>query len=269
MKSIRANNIQIAYQDEGGGPPLLLLHGFSLDHSMWAGQVEELQRSYRLIVPDIRGSGETENPSGAFSIETMADDAAALLEAINISAAAVAGFSMGGYILAQMLVRHPLKVRAAAFVSSGGTNADDPARQETRVKTMRFVIDEGAGAFADSFIPKLFSPTYLNSHPLEVDKTRSVIEGQLPGSIALLLGAMRERADVSHYAKNFAVPCAAIGGTEDVLVPLEVMEGLHESLADSTIELIHGAGHMTTVEAPEIVSDQLDRLMQRAGMWEV
>ncbi len=269
MKSIRANNIQIAYQDEGNGPPLLLLHGFSLDHSMWAAQVENLQRSYRLIVPDQRGSGETENPSEAFSIETMADDAAAVLEALGISAAAVAGFSMGGYILAQMLVRHPLKVRAAAFVSTGGTNADSPERQEARVKTMRFVVDEGTSAFADSYIPQLFSPTYLKSHPLEVAKTRGVIEGQRPGSIALLLGALRERQDVSYHAKNFGVPCAAIGGREDVLVPPDVVEGLHEILPDSTIELIDGAGHLSTVEAPGTVSDQLDRLMQRAGMWEV
>ncbi|MEE9255880.1 MAG: hypothetical protein V3V56_01785, partial [bacterium] len=96
-----------------------------------------------------------------------------------------------------------------------------------------------------------------------------VIEGQRPGSIALLLGTMRERADVSYYAKDFGVPCAAIGGREDVLVPPDVMQDLHESLPDSTIELIEGAGHMTTVEAPDTVSDQLDRLMRRAGMWEV
>ncbi|MDP6278984.1 MAG: alpha/beta fold hydrolase, partial [Nitrospinota bacterium] len=150
MKSTRANGITIAYEDRGSGPPLLLLHGFSLDHSMWAAQVEQLERSYRLIVPDLRGLGKTEKSSQPFSVADMADDAAALLEAIDIPAAAAAGFSLGGYVLAQLLVRHPLKVRAAAFVSTQA-DADTTERAEARVKTMRFVVDEGIEAFAEAF----------------------------------------------------------------------------------------------------------------------
>ncbi len=266
MKSTRANGITIAYEDRGSGPPLLLLHGFSLDHSMWAAQVEQLERSYRLIVPDLRGLGKTEKSSQPFSVADMADDAAALLEAIDIPAAAAAGFSLGGYVLAQLLVRHPLKVRASAFVSTQA-DADTTERAEARVKTMRFVVDEGIEAFAEAFIPQLFYPEYTSSHPEEIAQTRGAIEGQRPASIALLLGAMREREDMSPYLKEVNQPCAVIGGADDALVSPQAMRDLQEGLPDCTIELIDGVGHMSTVEAPEIVSAELDRLMRRAGMW--
>lgn len=266
MKSICANNIQIAYEDCGSGPPILLLHGFSLNHAMWSAQVEALQRSYRLIVPDLRGLGETEDPVQPFSVADMADDAAALLGALDIPAAAVAGFSLGGYILAQMLVRHPLKVRAAAFVSTQA-GADTAERAEARVKSMRYVIDEGAKAFAEAFVPQLFSPAYAASHPDEVGQTYEVISGQRPNSIAMLLDAMRRREDMTPYLKEINQPCAVIGGGGDALVPPHAMRDLQEGLPDCKIELIDGVGHMSTVEAPDKVSFELDQLMQRAGMW--
>jgi pimeloyl-ACP methyl ester carboxylesterase len=266
MKSVRANGIDIAYEDCGSGPPLLLLHGFSLDHTMWAAQVEELQRSYRIIVPDLRGLGKTETPPEPFSIETMADDAAALLEAIDIPAAAVAGFSLGGYTLCQLLARHPLKVRAAAFVSTRA-EADTEEGRERRTRIARLVIDEGMAPFATAFIPQLFDPAYLSAHPQEVAQTQSVIESQRPNGIALVLDAMRQRLDMSFYLKDFSQPAAVIGGLADALVPPQAMRDLHEGLPDSTIKLIDGVGHMSPVEAPEEVSFQLDQLMQRAGMW--
>lgn len=266
MKSVRANGIDIAYEDCGSGPPLLLLHGFSLDHTMWSGQMEELQRSYRLIAPDLRGLGKTKAPSEPFSLETMGDDAAALLEAIDIPAAAVAGFSLGGYTLLQMLARHPLKVRAAAFVSTQA-GADTVEGRERRLRIARLVIDEGMKPFASAFIPQLFDPAYLASHPLEIADTQSVIESQLPNSIAQVLDAMRQRLDMRFYLNDFIQPAAVIGGLADALVPVQAMRELHEGLPDCTIELIENVGHMSPVEAPEQVSFQLDQLMQRAGMW--
>ncbi len=266
MKSVRANGINIAYEDCGSGPALLLLHGFTLDHSMWAAQVEELERSYRLIVPDLRGLGQTDVPPEPFSLETMADDAAALLEALDIPAAAVAGFSLGGYTLLQLLARHPLKVRAAAFVSTRA-EADTEEASKRRIQMTRLAIDEGMEAFANLFVPQLFDPAYISAHPREVAQTQSVIESQRPNGIALLLDAMRQREDMTYYLKEFSLPCAVIGGLADMLIPAQAMRDLQESLPDCTIELIDGVGHMSPVEAPGQVSFQLDQLMQRAGMW--
>ncbi len=266
MKTLRANGIDIAFEERGSGPPLLLLHGFVLDHSLWDAQTEALQRGYRLIAPDLRGLGKTREANGQVTIEQMADDMAALLEALGTPAAAVAGFSMGGFVLAQMAVRHPLKVRAAAFLCTRAT-ADSAEAQKRRVQMMRLIIDEGLTVFANEFLPRLFSPAYAASHPLEVEKIRRVIEAHRPSGIVAVLDAMRRRVDMTPRLGEIRVPCSVVAGALDDLISVQEMRELHEGLPDSTCEVIEGAGHMTPLEAPDRVSFALDQLMQRAGMW--
>ena len=122
-------------------------------------------------------------------------------------------------------------------------------------------------AYAEAFVPRLFAPAYAASHPDEVADTRKVIEGQRPASIALMLGALREREDTSFYLKDVRQPSVVVGGSIDALIPPQAMRDLQEGLPDCTIKMIYGVGHMSPVEAPEEVTFELDRLMQRAGMW--
>lgn len=267
MRTVHAGGIDIAFEDHGSGPPLLLLHGYSLNHALWDAQVEALKDRYRLLVPDLRGLGETKHlDAGApISIEQLADDAAAFLDALDISAAAVAGFSLGGYTLFQMAIRHPLKVRAAAFVSTSA--GDSPDKSEARLKIMRFISDEGSDAFATSFIPQLFAPASLSAIPSEVEKTREIIVSQDPVRLVMMMDAMRRRDDMHPRLHEITCPCAVIGGSEDALIPPAKFRDIHEGLPDATIDIIEGPGHMTPIEAPEQVSFALDQLMQRAGMW--
>ena len=266
MKTVSVNGIEIAYQESGSGPPLLLLHGFSLDHTIWAPQVETLQRSYRLLVPDMRGMGRTPHTEGQITIEMMADDMAAFLGALDISAAAVAGFSLGGYILLQMALRHPLKVRACGFISTRAA-ADSEEGKKVRLQHMQTVIDEGMAGFAGHFIENLFAPAYIDAHPLEIEATQKVVLSQIPDSIASLIDAMRRREELTPRLSEIAVPCVVFGGTGDALVPPAQMVELHEGLGDSVIEMVEAAGHTTPFECADRVSFQLDQMMQRAGMW--
>lgn len=266
MKTLSVNGIEVAYQESGSGPPLLLLHGFSLDHTIWSAQAEALSRSYRVLCPDMRGMGRTTHAGGAITLEMMADDMAAFLGALDISAAAVAGFSMGGYVLLQMAVRHPLMVRACGFVSTRAA-ADSEEGKQARLRQMRLVIDEGMAPFAAEFLPALFSPGYLSSHPLEAEATRRVVTSQVPNHIAALIDANRRRADMTPRLGEIAVPCVVLGGTADALIPVAQMRALQEGLPDSVYEMIEGAGHTTPLESASRVTFQLDQLLQRAGMW--
>ena len=266
MKTVSVNGIDIAYQESGSGPPFLLLHGFSLDHTIWDRQVEALQRSYRILVPDLRGMGRTEHTGGPISVAMMADDMAAFLGALDINAAAVAGFSLGGYILLEMVLRHPLKVRACGFISTRAT-ADTEEGKKVRLQHMQTVIDEGMAGFAGHFIESLFAPDYIASHPLEIEATEKVVLSQVPDSIALLIDALRRREELTPRLGEIAVPCVVFGGTGDALVPHAQMTALHEGLSDSVIELVDGAGHTTPFECADRVNFQLDQMMQRAGMW--
>ncbi len=266
MKTVSANGIDIAYQESGSGPPLLLLHGFSLDHTIWAPQVEALQGSYRVLCPDMRGMGRTPHSGGPITVSMMADDMAGFLGALDITAAAVAGFSLGGYVLLQMALRHPLMVRACGFISTRAT-ADSEEGKKVRLQHMQTVIDEGMAGFAEHFIGSLFAPAYIDAHPLEIEATQKVVLSQVPDSIALLIDALRTREELTPRLGEIAVPCVVFGGTGDMLVPPAQMVALHEGLSDSVIELVEGAGHTTPLECADRVNFQLDQMMQRAGMW--
>jgi pimeloyl-ACP methyl ester carboxylesterase len=173
---------------------------------------------------------------------------------------------MGGYALLHMLVNHPNKVRAAAFVSTRAS-ADDPSKAEGRIRQMSFVRDEGAEAFAATLVPNIFSAPFAGAHPEVVEATRLVIAAQEPDNIALRAGAMRQRVDMTPRLSEITCPCAVIGGDEDRIVSPHAMKELHEGLPDSTFEMIEGVGHMSPLEAPDRVGFCLGQLMQRAGMW--
>lgn len=266
MNTVSANGIQIAFEEAGSGAPLLLLHGFALDRGMWAAQAEALSGNYRILRPDMRGMGETTHDGGPITLEMMADDVAAFLAALEIDAAAVAGFSMGGYVLLQMAVRHPLRVRACGFISTRAA-ADSEEGKQARLAQMRAVIDEGMEPFAAHFLPQLFSPGYAAAHPREVEATKRVVAGQIPAHVAALIDANRRREDMTPRLGSVSVPCLVFGGTGDALVPPAQMEALREGLGDSAYEMVEGAGHMTPLECAERVNFQLDQLLQRAGMW--
>jgi pimeloyl-ACP methyl ester carboxylesterase len=170
-----------------------------------------------------------------------------------------------------MLVHHPANVRAAGFVSTMATTPGTAPWQKTinlpdYKASIRLLLDEGSEAFAAAYIPKLFAPAFIESHPREVAQTRSVIGGQRPESFALQLEAARLRPDMAAHIKDFAVPSVVIVGDEDAVIPVAAMQALADGLPDSVLEIIEGAGHMTPVEAPEKVSSLLDQLMQRAGV---
>ena len=266
MNTVSVNGIEMAYEESGSGAPLLLLHGFALNRDMWKAQAEALEGRYRVLRPDMRGMGGTTHGGGPITIEMMADDMAAFLAALDVGAAAVAGFSMGGYVLLQMAIRHPLRVRACGFISTRAA-ADTEEGKRARLAQMRAVIDEGMEPFAAHFLPQLFSPGYASVHPIEVEATRRVVAAQVPGHVAALIDANRRREDATPRLGEIAVPCLSFGGTGDALVPPAEMDALCGGLGDSAREMVEGAGHMTPLECAARVSFQLDQLLQRAGMW--
>ncbi|MBE17148.1 MAG: hypothetical protein CMH79_00125 [Nitrospinae bacterium] len=266
MQSILANNLKISYIDVGSGPALLLLHGFSLDHTMWENQIRDLEKKYRIIVPDLRGSGLTGNSMEEVSIQLMADDINAFIDALNIRSIAIAGFSMGGYILLEMLLRDPRTIRAAAFLSTRASS-DSIEGMKKREKQMIDIINEGTKRFAKNFSPEIFGDVFVKNNPEYVQKVEEIISKQNPENIAKLLNAIRLRQDHTLRLKEINIPCAVIGGTEDRLIPKEDFQELNNFLPNSTFHLLEHIGHMTPSESPDSVSFILDELLQNSGMW--
>tara|TARA_B100000029_G_scaffold15487_6_gene16033 strand:- start:19174 stop:19977 length:804 start_codon:yes stop_codon:yes gene_type:complete len=266
MQSTLANNLRISYLDVGSGPTLILLHGFSLDHTMWENQIRLLEKKYRIIAPDLRGSGLTGNSFEEVSIQLMADDMSALINTLSLKSVAIAGFSMGGYILLEMILRNPRTIRAAAFLSTRAS-ADSIEGMKKREEQMIDIINRGTKKFAKKFSPELFGEIFAKKNPENVQKIEDIISKQSPENVSKLLNAIRLRQDHSLRLQEINIPCAVIGGTEDRLIPKEDFQELNNCLQNSTFHLLEHIGHMTPLESPDSVSFILDELLQNSGMW--
>lgn len=241
------NGIRIRFDDEGAGPAVMLLHAFPFSAAMWRPQIEALRGRYRVIAPDLRGFGGSDAPPGPYLMDTMADDAAALLEYLHIPQAVIVGLSMGGYIAFAFWRRHRDKVAALALADTRA-GADSEERRAERETNARLVEEQGAGAIADKLIPNLVAdaaPQALRDH------LRELISANSPVGIAGALRGMALRVDSSADLPGINVPTLAIVGEEDRLSPPSEVESMIAAIPNGRLVRIPGAGHLSNLEQPE------------------
>lgn len=244
------NGITMAYDDNGSGPALLLIHGFPLCRRMWHPQIRALtEAGFRVITPDLRGFGESDAPDGPYSMELFADDMVELLDQLGIGEAVVGGMSMGGYVLFNLLERYPERVRGACFITTRA-NADDEAGRERRLQLARDVQKFGPRLVADSFAKLLFTEESLAERPKLVGEVYGWMMANDSRGIAGGLLAMRERKDYTPLLAGFAVPALAIGAEEDKAAPPETARTIAAGILGCRLAIIPEAGHMANVENP-------------------
>jgi len=254
MASVQLADVALHVVERGRGTPLLLVHGFPLDHTMWHGQLDALADTCRVIAPDLRGFGASSVVAGTATMTQLADDLAALLEKLAISEPVVfCGLSMGGYVAWQFALRHPQKL-AKLIVCDTRAVADSAEAAAGRIKTADKVLKEGAGVVAEAMLPKLFAPDTAKSQPTLVEATRQVILGTAPEGIAAALRGMAERPDVTAQLAQIKVPTLVICGEHDGIAPPAEMRGIAEQLPAGKFALIKQAGHMAPLEQPAAVN---------------
>jgi pimeloyl-ACP methyl ester carboxylesterase len=266
---IKAKNDQpaatIVYHELGSGPPLVLLHGFPLDGTMWADVAEILSQQWRVIIPDLRGFGqspwpETQPPQTGddvtgdkvtWTVAAMADDVEALLAAIQIDGPIVlAGLSMGGYIALQFALRHPARLRGLILADTRAA-ADTAEAQAGRRKMAERVLAEGPAFVAEAMIPKLFAPDTFQRCPELIAEYHELILRTNPRTIAAAAIAMGARPDVTNDLEQIHVPTLCIAGTDDAISPPKEMLAWSAELTRGRFVEIPGAGHMSPVEQPD------------------
>lgn len=244
------NGIKLSYEDEGQGPAVLLIHGFPLCRRMWHPQkASVISGGFRVIIPDLRGFGESEAPDGPYTMEIFADDVVGLLDHLGIGQAVVGGMSMGGYVLFNLLERYPHRIRGACFLLTRAA-ADDEAGRARRLALARDVMKFGTQVIADQFQPLLFAEESLAERPKLVETIyRWMVETDSRGIAGGLL-AMRERKDYTSLLPTFTTPSLVIGAEEDKAAPPDHARAIAAGISGCRLAIIPHAGHMANLENP-------------------
>jgi len=257
MKLHTPAGISLGYEDAGHGNAVILLHAFPLSRAMWSAQVNALQSEYRVITPDLRGFGDTDRFTDAPSIETMADDVAALLDAINLREPIIlGGLSMGGYVSLAFARKYPHRLRALILADTRA-EADSPEARHNRSASIELVKNQGPAALVEQMLPKLLGERTTKEKPEVLAQVRSIAASQSRPSIIGGLEALRDRPDATAGLGKIRLPTLVLVGSEDSLTPPSVADALAARIAGARKVIISGAGHLANLEQPQLFNHAL------------
>ncbi|HMI82670.1 MAG TPA: alpha/beta fold hydrolase [Polyangiaceae bacterium] len=234
------------FADEGRGDPIVFLHAFPLDATMWDAERAELSRDRRVIVPDLRGFGASATLSAPSVLDEHADDIARLLTGLGIERATVAGLSMGGYIALALARRHPQRL-ARLILADTKSAPDSPDGRRARDENIELVRSQGVPPLVERLLPKLLS---AGASPEVVARVRALGGRQTREAIASALAAMRDRADSTPMLAAIDVPTLVIVGEADSISPPAEARAMASALPRGELTIIAGAGHLTNLESP-------------------
>jgi pimeloyl-ACP methyl ester carboxylesterase len=257
MRKIALSEVELAVNDEGPGSPVVFVHGFPLDHSLWDEQVAALSANYRCIAPDLRGFGQSQVVPGTATMDQMADDLAELLDKLGVSEpVALCGLSMGGYVAWQFWLRHRTRLRRLILCDTRAA-ADAPEAAQARYEMAAKVLLEGSGAIWETMKPRLFAPGTLQHHPELVARFEHVVRNNPPVGIAAALRGMAVRPDLTDRLAEIDVPTLLIVGEHDAISTPREMATIAQRIRGSQLVQIEAAGHLAPAENSAAVNKAL------------
>lgn len=250
MEKMNIDGVNIAYERKGRGAPLVLVHGYPLDHTIWDEVVPALMEEFDLIIPDLRGFGASDVMEADDSIIDYATDLAGLLNHLKIKKAYLVGHSMGGYVILAFAREYQDRVLGMGMVSTQ-TLADTPDRKDGRLKTADKVMSEGLKVVAESMTVKLSADGRIQEF------VRNLINQQRSMGISSALHAMAERPDSTELFTTFKFPTVIVHGVEDALIPVERGREMKAALPAAHYIELAGAGHLPMMEKPRAFAEAL------------
>jgi pimeloyl-ACP methyl ester carboxylesterase len=241
-------DIPIAYDDVGSGLAVLLLHGFPHHRGIWEPQLGGIAGDVRVIAPDLRGFGES-GVAPPFTIDQYADDAADLLDALQVRQAVIGGLSMGGYVALAFWRRHRDRVRAMILTDTRA-GADSAEGLAARREMLAMARQRGSAAVADAMITGMLGKTTREKSPELVDAVHHMLESAPVEGVIGALEAMMARPDSGPTLATIDLPVLIVVGEEDALTPVKEARAMHDAVRGSRLEVIPRAGHVSNFERP-------------------
>jgi 3-oxoadipate enol-lactonase len=243
--------MKIAYDDVGTGLPIILLHAFPLDRTMWAPQVDPISSAgFRVIALDLPEFGGTTPEKDGFTIDRCADIVASFLQALDIPKAVVVGLSMGGYVAMSIARRHSALL-AGMILADTRAAPDVPQARANRDKLIAAVQAKGPVAAVDAMLSNLFSEQTRTTNPAVIERARQIILRQSTSGIVAGLRALRDRPDAAPELHSVTAPLLVLVGEFDTVTPLLAAARIAGNVRKSDLAYIPGAGHLSSLENPE------------------
>jgi pimeloyl-ACP methyl ester carboxylesterase len=248
---INVNGITVCYDDFGKGVmPIIFVHGFPFNKSLWQPQMDYFKRTHRVIAYDIRGLGKSTPGKEEESMGLLAADLVKFMDALEIGKAIVCGLSMGGYILLNAVHHYPQRFEAIVL-SDTQCFADSHEMKVKRYKAILNIMADGTEGFVDEFISSVFSKESLETKKDMVEKIRLGILSTSSVTVIRTLTVLAKRWQMCTSLNEISVPTLILCGSEDKLTPLFQSEFMLKHIKDSLLYSIDNAGHLPNIEQPE------------------
>ncbi len=249
--TVNVNDFDLSYNDVGEGDiPVVFLHGFPFDKTMWQAQLDYLQTTHRVIACDIRGFGKSTDEESHLGMDLFANDLILFIEKLGLEKVIICGLSMGGYIALNAMKRFPSRFEALILCDTQCV-ADTHEVKVNRYKTIEDIKEYGVTNFNQGFIKKVFHEDSLTNKPELVEQLRSVVFSNSEHIITQGLTALAERSETCSFLDEISIPTLIICGKEDVVTPLDESKFMNKHIKGSVLHVISNAGHVSNLEEPE------------------
>jgi len=266
MANAFLNGISVGFDDVGDGPnTLLLVHGHPFNRSMWRPQIAAAHEAgWRVIVPDLRGYGETAVVPGKTTLDVFADDLATRLDGREVDSVVIGGLSMGGQIVMEFARQYPGRVRGLLLAATFPQAESEEGKRNRSAMAERLLRERMEG-YAREVLPKMLASRSIEALPAVADLVLTMMRDTHPEGAAAALRGRAERPSYEETLSSLTVPALVVVGSEDAFTSRQDAERMRDLLRDSELVWLEGVGHMPNLESPAAFNSALCRLLSRAA----
>lgn len=257
--ALRDLSLEVVVDGDRGAPPLVLVHSAGADHGMWDGNLRTLAGRFRVIRYDLRGHGRSDVPPPPYTLDDLGGDLVRLLDALEVVTTNVVGASLGGLVALWLAARHPERVERAVFAGTAA-RIGTPETWEERADAVR---RGGTEAVVEVVMARFFSERFRQERRDVVSRFAEILRRQPTDGYVGTCLALRH-ADLREEVGRIRAPSLILEGTEDVSTPPSDAEALAASIPEARLTLLDGAGHLCTVERPEVFEEIAQHLEEVA-----
>lgn len=260
MEKVHSDDAEIFYDVAGSGSPVVLLHPFPAHHEFWLPVTPFLSSRYRLIMPDLRGHGESGLGEGPATMQKHAADIARVMDAVEVDRAPLIGVSIGGYVIFEFWRRLHNRVTALVLCNTKAS-ADSAEARAGRLDAASDVLQHGTETFFENMLQKVFAESTRRSRPDLVEGAHRMMRKMSAEDVAGVQRGMAERPDSISTLKTIDVPTLIITGDEDNMTGVPEAEIMKQNIPGAQMKVVAKAGHYSPWEQPEEVGRLLRQLL--------